>query len=174
MSIPEPDLRSCLALLEPHASHPGTPAIHDPIYAMVTGDCGAVLPELIAALERHSTHPAAPKIREILAAHVTIEVPGLLSVLTRYGPVADSDDLPGEVARRLERYEEERRITRGRIESLECALDASGRSANAVAALGAFALLFALVGWAVALGWMEVNWMDSPIPDGSIESQGSR
>ncbi len=164
MSIPESDLRDCLALLESHAAHPGTPAIHDPIYAMLTGGSGSETVELVAALERYPTHPAGPEIREILAAHVVIELPVMLSVLSQYGPVSDPDDLPGEVGRRLERYEEERRVTRSRIESLECALDASGRSANAVAALGAFALLFALVGWAIALGWMEVNWMDAPAP----------
>lgn len=86
----------------------------------------------------------------------------MLSTLLRFGPVGDPSDLVGEVARRLERAASDRRVLGQRIESLESGLDASSRSANAVAALGAFALLFALLGWAVALGWMDVNWMDPP------------
>ena len=49
----------------------------------------------------------------------------------------------------------------------------SERASNAVAALGAFVLLFGLVGWAIALGVLDVAWMDAPIPmDAEAASAG--
>ena len=162
MSIPEANLRNCLALLEPHATHADTPSLHDPLYALLRGDEGGNESLLTAALSSGSLHPAAAAIRDELAPFVDVEAPGMLSTLLRFGPVGDPSDLVGEVARRLERAASDRRVLGQRIESLESGLDASSRSANAVAALGAFALLFALLGWAVALGWMDVNWMDPP------------
>ena len=164
MNIPEPVLRTCLSLLEAHASHPDTPALHDPLYRLLTGGGDADKQEIGTALVAHASHPCATRIREALVPYIKVEVPDLAAVLGRYGPIVDSTDLLAEVGRRLERSASTQQVLRDRVESLEMALDRSGRSANAAAALGAFVLLFGLLGWAVAFGWMEVQWLTEPIP----------
>ena len=164
MNIPEPALRTCLSLLEAHASHPDTPALHDPLYGLLTGGGESDKQALATALVAHASHPCGARIRESMAPYIQVEVPDLAAVLGRFGPIGDSTDLLGEVGRRLERSASTQQVLRDRIEGLEKALDHSGRSANAAAALGAFVLLFGLLGWAVALGWMEVQWIAAPVP----------
>lgn len=51
----------------------------------------------------------------------------------------------------------ERRVLTGRSDDLESALAASNRSINAVATIGVFALLFSVLGLAMALGWLDVT-----------------
>ena len=88
----------------------------------------------------------------------------------------------GEVARRLERAGEVRRILDARVLQLEGETRAARRTANGVAFVGALVAIAALVGWAVALGWWEISWMDPPAPEppagergqGSAAGAGSR
>ena len=174
MSISESDLHRCLLLLEPYASHAATWAIHDPLYALLSDDSDAMRAELAMALSEHSSHPAVPEISRILAGHVSVVEPDMHAVLVKFGPVETPDDLAGEVARRLQKSASERRVLHGRIEVLEAALQVSKRSSNAVATIGAFALLFSIVGWAVALGWLEVTWLESPSRPNTEQAQSVR
>lgn len=164
MNIPQPALRTCLSWLEVHASHPDTPALHDPLYGLLKGGGEPDKQALATALVAHSSHPCAARIRESMAPYITVDVPDLAAVLGRFGPIGDSTDLLGEVGRRLERSASIQHVLRTRVQGLEQALDRSGRSANAAAALGSFVLVFGLLGWAVALGWMEVQWISAPVP----------
>jgi hypothetical protein len=164
VNIPEPVLRTCLSSLQAYASHPDTPALHDPLYGLLTGGGEPDKQALATALVAHASHPCAARIREGMAPYITVDVPDLAAVLGRFGPIGDCTDLLGEVGRRLERSVSTQHVLRTRIQDLEQALGRSGRSANAAAALGAFILVFGLLGWAVALGWMEVQWISVPVP----------
>ena len=112
----------------------------------------------------HAGHPAARALRALLATHVSVKEADLASVLARYEPVSGDVDLIAEVDQRLARAASQHRRMRKHIIELENGLGRLQRSANALAALGAFALLFALLGWAIALGVLEIQWMDAPIP----------
>jgi hypothetical protein len=169
VSIPKPALERCLQQLEHHAAHPGTPAIHDPIYGLLSGPTEAQAlafsRALACGLQAHSGHPAAAGIRAELQDYLHIPETDLASVLAHHGGDASSEDLVAAVDRLLVASAGQKRVMRARVETLERLLSQMRRSSNGVAALGAFALLFALLGWAVALGAIEVNWMDSPVPE---------
>ena len=174
MSISKSDIQRCLLLLEPHASHSATLAIHDPLYALLSDDSDARIAELTMAINDQFNHPAVPELLHILTGHVSVTAPDMRGALAKFAPLETPDDLVGEVGRRLERNAAERRILNGRIDELESALRASNRSSNAVATIGAFALLFSLFGWAIAFGWLEVDWLTSPRGPDVERHQGVR
>ena len=174
MSIPESVLRSCLQLLEPHAAHPATPALHDPVYGLLDGDSLALEAAIAQAVMVHAGHPAASQIRTLLSSYVSIEDADLAAVLARHGPIGLEADLVGEVDRRLSAAAASQRVMRGHIQHLEAGIEKAQRSSNAVAAVGAFSLLFALVGWAIALGVFEIHWMDAPVPSNVGAAQTGR
>ena len=73
-------------------------------------------------------------------------------------------DLIAEVDRRLDKQVQHIRMLKNQIDGLECDVVRAERASNAVAALGAFSLVFGLFGWLIALGMIDVQWMDSPVP----------
>jgi hypothetical protein len=173
VTIPQPALRTALDCLERFASLPGTAALHDPIYALFQGSSSGEEAAIARLVTAHSGHPAVAELRTILAPHMELTAPDLAAVLERYGPVRDEDDLVGEVDRRLCAYGESERVLRKQIDHLEADMVQAERASNAVAALGAFVLLFGLCGWAIALGILDVQWMDAPIPmDVEAASEG--
>jgi hypothetical protein len=89
-----------------------------------------------------------PSIETVLAKH------GGLGVLE---PVEEVDSL-------LTDARETRRVLSERINALEAQTAALGRMANGVAAVGAFLAMFGLIGWLIALGWLEVDWIEAPVP----------
>ena len=165
MTIPAPALQSCLQLLEQHAAHPATPALHDPIYGLLQEPSDALEAALAAAIVAHAGHPATPALRAALEEHLNVQAADLPTVLARHGIVETGQDLVATVDRRLDAAAITKRMMGARIQGLETALVRAERSANGLAALGSFALLFALVGWAIALGVFEVQWMDAPVPE---------
>ena len=157
-------------------SHPGTAALHDPIYALISEpECGEER-ALVRSIMAQPGHPASVELRSILEPHVDWDAPDLGAVLQRHGPLRDEGDLVAEVDRRLCAHHETERILKRQVEHLEGELVVAERASNAVAALGAFVLLFGLVGWAIALGVLDVQWMDAPVPmdvEAAAAGQGS-
>lgn len=176
VTIPSSALRTALDCLERFARHPDTAALHDPIYALLQDPDSGAEEALVRSISAHTGHPAVAELRAILGGHVEISAPDLAAVLERHGPVRDADDLVSEVDRRLSSYADSERILRAQIDHLEGGLVQAERASNAVAALGAFVLVFGLIGWAIALGVLDVQWMDSPVPsdiDAASSGHGS-
>ena len=174
MTIPEAALRNALDCLEKFANHPDTAAIHDPIYALLNDGGRPEQEALERALASHVSHPASVELRAVLGPHVQLAEPSLATVLERFAPVVESSDLNREVERRLQQHEQLNRRLRQDKEELERALLRAKQSSNAIGALGAFGVLFALVGWAIALGILEVHWMDSPMPSQPLDAAQGR
>ena len=173
VTIPQTALRNALDCLERFASHPGTAAIHDPIYALLVEPEEGEETAIVQVINAQPAHPASAELRAIFAPHLDWPDPDLGAVLARYGPVREADDLVAEVDRRLHSHNETQRILRQQVENLEGDLMVAERSSNAAAALGALVLLFGLVGWAIALGVLDVQWMDAPMPsDAEAASSG--
>jgi hypothetical protein len=162
--IPQPILLEVLEILEAHAAHPDTPALHDPIYGLSKEQSADDMSAISAALVMHSGHPASSQIRRLMEEYLELPEPDLALVLQRHGGAPKGGDLVAEVDRCLGRAAEERRVFQARIGALERELADSRRTGNGVAALGAITLIFGLIGWAVGLGVMEVSWIDSPVP----------
>ena len=116
------------------------------------------------ALVSMPAHPAVAELRLILDSHIAIEEASLATVLARHGGAIPGDDLVAEVDRRLHRQVQQIRTMGNQIDRLEEDVVRAERASNAVAALGAFALLFGVCGWLIALGFFEVHWMDTPVP----------
>jgi hypothetical protein len=176
VTIPESALRTALDCLERYATHPDTAALHDPIYALYQDPGSGNESAVVRSVAAYTGHPAGTELRSILGPHIELATPSLAAVLERHGPVRDEHDLVGEVDRRLVSQRETERILRLQIDSLEGDLVQSESASNAVAALGAFVLLFGLVGWAIALGVLDVQWMDAPVPidaEGASSGRGS-
>ena len=165
MTIPRPALQNALDCLEKYANHPATAAIHDPIYALLQGDVHGQQEALERALMAHASHPASVELRSFLVEHVSLGPTSLAGVLERHGPIQNREDLVHEVERRLQQYDKRLVTMKRERDHLERALSRANQSANAVAALGAFGALFALVVWAIALGLLDVEWMDAPVPE---------
>jgi hypothetical protein len=162
--IPEPILQTALQHLEAHAAHPDTPAIHDPIYRLSKDPNQEDMGALAAALVAHVGHPAVGKLRPLLEEYLDLPESDLVHVLSRHGGAPTGVDLIAEVDRRLGKASEARRILQTRVGALERELVETQRIANGVAALGAIALIFALIGWSIGLGVMEVSWIETPVP----------
>lgn len=173
MFIPNPILQAALQHLEAHAAHPNTPAIHDPIYRLTKEPGQEDMDALAAALVAHVGHPSANELRELFHPYLALPESDLVHVLSRHGAAPTGVDLIAEVDRRLSKATEVRRILQARIGTLERELVETRRTANGVAALGSIALIFALIGWSIGLGIMEISWIDAPIPvDESAASSG--
>jgi len=164
VTVPQTALRSALQCLEKFSGHPDTPAIHDPIYLLLGDENKSHEKAVARALLSNPSHPAVVELRSIFDGHIEWEAPSLASVLEHHGALVESEDLVAEVGRRLDVHKKKERQLRLEIDRIEVKLVQSERAANAVAALGAFALMFALFGWMVALGWIEVQWMEVPVP----------
>ena len=165
MTIPRPALRKALDCLEMYANHPGTAAIHDPIYALLQGEVSGQMEALERALTAQSSHPASVELRSFLMEYLSLPNTSLATVLERYGPIQNAEDLVHEVDRRLHQSKQRLAELRNERDRLEHSLSHAHQSSNAVAALGAFGALFALVGWAIAFGFLEVAWMEAPVPE---------
>ena len=173
MTVPEAALENALECLERFSNHPDTAAIHDPIYALLKegGDLNEQV--MLRSLMAHPAHPSSVELRAILGPYLEWSASSLGSVLEGHGVVVNPDDLVAEVDMRLTAHKKTERLLRLEIDEIESKLAQAERGSNAVAALGALALMFALFGWVIALGWMDVQWIDAPVP-ASVEaaSQG--
>ena len=174
MSIPQPVLEAAIAALELHAQHPGTGALHDPIYGMLQGDSGQ-LELLSAAMLAQSGHPASGALRELLGPYIEVPVPTVEAVLLRHGGVA-GEDVVLQVDQMLTEADQARRVLSARVHALEAQAGALGRTANGMAAVGALIAVFGMIGWLVALGWLEIAWIEPAVPqdlDGAAAGRGT-
>ena len=174
MFIPQPILQAALQHLEAHAAHVDTPVIHDPIYRLTKEPNQEDMDALAAALVAHVGHPAASELRDLLEPYLELPESDLVHVLNRHGGAPTGADLIAEVDRRLSKASETHRVLQARIGTLERDLVQTRRAANGVAALGSIALIFALIGWSIGLGIMEISWIEAPTPaDKSAASAGT-
>jgi len=157
-------LQEALEILERHPAHPQTPALHDPIYLLLTDFDLAHTEELERALRTCGEHPATPELRRLLGAPPETPEIGISEVLARHGGDRDADPVE-ETRRRLERAEAIEATLRERMTRLEAQVSVLDRTANRMGAVGAFLLVFAILGWLAALGVWEIDWMDPPHPD---------
>ena len=164
MTVPKPALLQALDCLERYSSHPDTPALHDPIYALLQADEVEQEKRLGHALVSLPAHPGAAELRAILGHHISLEPASLVTVLDRHGGGPVDGDLIAEVDRRLQHQAQHIRGLKNQIDGLERDLVRADRASNGVAALGAFSLIFGIFGWLIALGFVEVQWMDPPVP----------
>jgi hypothetical protein len=165
VTIPEPMLRRAIERLEDYATHPDTGAIHDPIYALIGGAGEEAEAALVVALQVRVGHPLAAELCALFAPHLEVGEPDLVDVLSRHAPVSDGTDPIAEVDRRLSDGQSRDRIQRVRIRDLERHLETMSRTANGLAAAGAIVGVFGAIGWLIALGWLEIAWIDAPTPD---------
>ena len=164
VNIPEPMLKAAIASLETHVQHPGTGALHDPIYALLKGHSGASGDAIALALEAHERHPAAEEIRRLLSGYIDAPAPSLVRVLSRHGGAPNAPPL-SEVDRLLTKAGTAQAVLSARVEALEAQVGVLSRLSNAMAAAGALVAIFAIIGWLVALGVFEVSWMEAPVPE---------
>lgn len=165
MTIPQSILEAAIAALEIHAQHPGTGALHDPVYAMLQGeDEAAALQALGQALASGAAHPAASALRAILGEAVVLPEPSIEAVLAKHGGIGVLEPVE-EVDSLLTDARETRRVLSARIDALEAQAAALGRMANGLAAVGALLAMFGLIGWLVALGRLEIAWIEAPVPE---------
>ena len=162
-SSAQPDpaaIERLLARLEAFATHPGTLAIHDPLYLMRSEDPQIHLASLSAALEAHPNHPMVDEIRSALGDAVEGEELTLASVLVADGPIPPGVELVLEVQRRLKRHAATRGVLQERIQRLESNHDRMLGTTNAMTAMAAILSIFGLIGWLAALGVWEIPWLD--------------
>jgi hypothetical protein len=164
VTIPKPVLKNAIECLEAHVAHPQTGALHDPLYALLQGD--GTMTAVAAALAQHISHPARTALMALLGPYIEVATVDLEQILRRHGPLEAEADPVAEVDRRLADAASHSRVLRARIGELERQVEGHSRTANALAAAGAMVAIFGLIGWLVALGWIEVAWMDSPTVDG--------
>ncbi len=164
MTIPDSVLTNALDVLEPYAAHPGTGALHDPIYALLSGDEDATEAEVAAALGAQLGHPATGTLRKVLAPHIDWPAPTLREILARHEPLPAEQDELAEVDKRLTEATARERIHRDRILELQSHIEQLMRTANGLAAAGAMVAIFGAIGWLVALGWLNIHWIDAPVP----------
>ena len=164
MTVPKDALENAIECLERFSNHPDTAAIHDPMYALLKDGGGVNEQAMLRALMAHPSHPSLVELRSILGPHLEWGPSCLGSVLEGHGAILTPDDLVAEVDRRLSAHKRTERLLRLEIDEVETKLAQSERGSNAVAALGALAMMFALFGWVIALGWIDVQWMDAPVP----------
>ena len=157
--IPPERLQAALDVLEPYVSHPGTGAIHDPLYRLLKQAEPEALSELQRTLER-SVHPAADRIRLLLGLEAPVP-DDLAAVLQEAGLPVGADPL-GALRRHLRRQAEVRGISDAHIADLGAQLRGARRLAEGVTAVAALLAIFALLGWLAALGLWEIPWGDSP------------
>ena len=158
---PDPEaIERLLARLEAFATHPGTLAIHDPLYLMRSEEPEVHLASLGAALEAFPRHPLVPEIRTALGASLGGEDLTLATVLVADGPIPPGVDPVLEVQRRLHRHAEVRRVLEARIQHLEDNHDRMVTTTNAMTALASILSVFALIGWLAALGVWEIPWLE--------------
>lgn len=177
-SSAQPDLAAIdrlLARLEAFATHPGTLALHDPLYLMRSEDPQLHLANLSVALVAFPSHPLVPEIRTALGAGLEVEELTLASVLAADAPISPGVDPLLEVQRRLRRHAEARRILEAHIQRLQDGHDRMITTTNAMTALAAILSVFALIGWLAALGVWEIPWLDPqeivPEEDGASDAE---
>lgn len=165
-TTPDPELiRKAIEALEPHARHPATGALHDPLYALLSETDPAHLDALGAALSRHRSHPAGPVLRALLAPYVSLPPRTVADVLREHGPLAGDVDPADEVEHRLVRAAEVRSVMERRINDLEGETLRATRTANLMAAVAAMLAVVAVLGWLTALGGWKIDWVEPPAPE---------
>jgi len=174
VKIPQTVLEAALAALEPHAQHPGTGALHDPLYALLKGDDGDAVAEFALALVSQSGHPAAGTLREMLGSHVALPAPTLEAILRQYEPLAEGADPLVQADRMLWEAKEARRVLSTRVLGLETEVRSLSRTANAMAAAGAILAIFGAIGWLIAMGWLEIQWLDPAVPQNLDDAAAGR
>ncbi len=173
VDIPKPVLESAIAALELYVQHPGTGALHDPLYGLLRGGRPQAREELAEALSAHTGHPAASTLRELLSEHLELPALSLEVIVVRHGADPERDAL-AEAERLLTDAATTRRVLSGRVESLEAQTAALSRTANGMAAVGALVAVFGMIGWLIALGWLEVSWIEPPVPERPEDAAAGR
>ncbi|MCB9777900.1 MAG: hypothetical protein H6742_05000 [Alphaproteobacteria bacterium] len=168
--LPSTDaLRRALDALEPHATHPATGALHDPLYALLTDRDPDALVALRAALGRHGGHPAAGALHDALGAAVALPPRTLAQILADRGPALDDDSLR-DVELRLDRATEREAVLRDRVEQQEQELAGARRTVELLAAVGALLAVATLIGWLGALDAWTIAWVEPAAPPPDIAS----
>lgn len=173
-TLPDPvAIERLLARLEAFATHPGTLALHDPLYLMGSEDPEIHLANLSAAVAAFPNHPLVPEIRTALGASVHAEERTLVSVLVADGPIPPGVEPVLELQRRLRRHAESRRVLDDRIQRLEDHHDRMITTTNAMTAMASILAVFALIGWLAALGVWEIPWLDPQeiVPEVDVEDE---
>lgn len=160
--------QAAIDLLEPHGAHPGTGALHDPLYLWLQDGEDAHLAALLRGLERQADHPAAPALRRLLDLGAP-PAPDLRAILEADGPLREEDPLR-EVQRRLEQHRAFREASEERALALQEERRRLARHLDAMALVAALLAVLALAGWTGALGLWRVDWMEPPVPpaDGGV------
>jgi len=159
------EIQSVMDRLEAHVVHPGTIAIHDPLYRMLRDPEGDHLPALLLALAAHPSHPLHDTLSTLIGDYA-VPLPTLVEVLLAHGPMAPDVDPVLEVRQRLRRSDEVRRILEDRIALLDRQASGLARTASLMAAAASLAALLGLLGWLAALGLWEIDWQEPlPSPD---------
>ncbi len=164
MTIPESVLRAAIEILEGYPSHPSTGPLHDPVYAMLMEPGGSSMDDLAIALEDHTSHPGAEELRALFAGYVRLADLDLDTILMRHGVAVAGVDPIATVDRRLREDTDVRKVLERRITILENDLGHTRRIANGLAAAGAMVAVFGILGWLIALGALEIEWIDPPVP----------
>lgn len=166
--VPEPAaLRAALQELEPYATHPDTGAIHDPMYELLQDPDPAHARALHQALRRLRDHPAAARIRQALGPDYALPPRTLEDVLSEQGAWTHADPVY-EVEHRLRSAARVRTVLEERLARQLDDNDRMARTANALAMVGALLAIFALVGWAGALGLWTIDWFEPPEPPADV------
>ena len=155
-------LEQALELLGPHAAHPQTGRLHDPIYLLLSHGDLSQLDAIRESLLECAEHPAVPGLRKVLGYWEISPRPDLVSVLEAYGPVDPAVDPIDQVARLLDRSRQVEQVLQGRIADLEAQRTQLDRIANGMAAAGAMVAIFAFLGWLAALGAWDLPWSKVP------------
>jgi hypothetical protein len=172
VTIPQPVLEAAIAALEVHVQHPGTGALHDPIYGLLQGEADQLEALSVAMLDQVG-HPAAAQLRELLDAYVALPVPSIEAVVARHGGLQDVEPI-GEIDRMLSDAVAARGILSARVGALEADAQALGRTANGMAAVGALVAVFGIIGWLVALGWLQIAWIEPAVPQNINDAAAGR
>jgi len=106
-------------------------------------------------------------LRVLLSAFLDISGPDILRVLRAHGPVPEGADPVQVVAQRLADNVKSQELLLGRVSELDKEVVRLSGVANGLAVVGAMLAIFALLGWLSALGWMPMQWVESPAVPGS-------